>query len=226
MKIGEVAELRGGFTMADVDRLAKVAAYRHGGATDYEDRYDAAWFGIVSDLYGGGGDPDERDLLWAGIRAVQATVDERNQAQGRSRRHGYEFGSAPAFGKFWNDAVVTPSHEDGVVEKAALAQVLATLSGEQYEALAAVAVCDTLDAAADALDLTRDVFLRRYYTAREQIRALWHEGETPRDGRATAEACGSSHPRSIHGRTGPTGHHYCQECQRLAKARRRARAAA
>lgn len=223
--IAETATLRGGFTMADVDRLAKVAAYRHGGATDYEDRYDAAWFGIVSELYGEG-EPTERDLLWAGIRAVQENADERNQAQGRSRRHGYEYGSGPAFGKFWNDRVVTPSHEDGVVEKAALAQALATLTPEQYEALAAAAVCDTLHAATEALSLTPDVFLRRYYAAREQIRALWHEGETPRVPRATADMCGSNHPREVHGRVGPTGHRYCQECQRLAKARRRARGAA
>lgn len=223
--IADIATLRGGFTMADVDRLAKVAAHRHGGSTDYDDRYESAWFAIVSDLYTAE-DPTERDLLFAGVRGVQEAVAQRNQAQGRSSRHGYEYGSAPAFGKYWNERVVDPSHENHIVERQALGEALATLTGEQYEALAAAAVSDTLPAAADALGWSYHVFLRHFYAAREQIRALWFEGETPRLALVTDDTCGSGHRRDEHTRTKPDGKRYCQECQRLAKQRRRARGAA
>src|SRR5688500_8563376 len=114
--------------MADLDRLAAVAARRHGGATDFDERYAAAWHGVTEALYSSEDVPVERDLLWAGVRAVQGWSAERNQAHGRSSRHGYEFGSAPAFATFWNEAAVAPSPESRVVERVALAQALSTLT--------------------------------------------------------------------------------------------------
>lgn len=221
--IAETATLRGGYTMSTLDRLAAVAARRHGGATDYADRYDAAWFGIVNELYSAPAEPTERGLLFAGIAAVQAAVHERRQAHGASHRHDYEFGSAPAFGKFWNHSLTAPSPEEPVTERLALAQALATLTPEQYEALAAAAVCATQTEAAAALGLTTAVFLRRYYAARDQIRTIWFEGETPRRPIVTADACKSGHAKSTHQKVGPSGHRYCGECQRLAKQRRRNR---
>lgn len=221
--LASTAEIRGGFTMADLDRLAGVAARRHGGVTDFDDRYDAAWFGVVTALYAAEETPTERDLLFAGIQAVQRNADERNRAHGRSHRHGYEYGSAPAFAKFWNDKVISASPEGPVVERVALAQALATLTREQYEALAAVAVSPSLAAAAEAIGLTYAQLLRRYYAARDQVRALWLEGETPRGRRD--DACGSGHRKAEHEATSPSGHRYCRECQRAAKALRKRRAA-
>ncbi len=222
--IGETATIRGDYSMAELDRLAMAAARRHGGAADQSDSYEAAWFAIVEELYAADETPTERDLIYAGVRGVQRLHAERNQAQGRSQRRGREFGSSPAFVTFWNDHLVTPSHEDGVVEKTALAQVLSTLSGEQYEVLAAAAVCENLTQAATALGMPYWKFIDRFYAVRAACRALWFEGEeAPPVGTPTEDACGSGHSKDVHARTGPTGHNYCAECQRLAKKRRRAR---
>lgn len=221
--LAEVATLRGGYTMADVDRLAKVAARRHGGSTDFADRYDAAWFGITAALYSEAETPTERELLFAAIGAVQQQVQQSDQAYGRSHRGGYEIGSAPAFRKFWNDRTVEPSHEERIVERTALAQALSTLSGDQYEALAAAAACNTLPEAAAALGITYHQFIRRYYAARDIMRRLWLEGETPRLTVVGDDTCKSGHRRDEHTRTKADGKRYCQECQRLAKQRRRAR---
>lgn len=224
--IAETASIRGGYSMADLDRLAKVSARRHGGSTDAADRYDAAWFGIVSHLYEADETPTERDLLFAGIRAVRESMAERNQAQGRSHRYAYEFGSAPRFATYWNEALVEPSHEEPIVERTALAQALATLTAEQYEALAAAAVCQTLTQAAQALGIPYWRFIDRFYAARAAVLAVWFEGETPPSKRTSSQTCRSGHDRPRHWRTGPSGHGYCGECQRLAKRRRRARGAA
>lgn len=225
MSIATTATLRFGFTMAEVDRLAKAAARRVMSATDFEDRYDAAWHGIVTALYEAETAPAERDLYFAGYSAAQRAATQSAQAHGRSARHDYGFGSAPAFVKFWAQFSTTPSHEDGVAERVALGQALGALTPGQYEALAAVAVCDTLREAAEALAIPYNTLIARYYQARDKVRRLWLEGETPR-GTQVEGACKSGHDATTHGKTGPTGHRYCGECQRLARKRRRAKGCA
>lgn len=220
--LANTALLRAGYSMADLDRLATIAARRHGGAADMADKYDTAWHGIAELLYASETDPTESELLFAAVRALQEFAAENRREHGRSHRHGYEYGSAPRFATYWNERVVTPDHAEPTAERLGLPQALATLTGEQYDAIAAVAALDSLAAAADALGITYAQLLRRFYAAREQVRVVWFEHETPRTTKATEDACGSGHAKSEHQRTGPTGHTYCKECQRLAKRRRRA----
>lgn len=228
----EIATIRGGYTMADIDRLAKAAAKRWGGvhAGDFLDRYEDAWFRIVARLYEADEPPTERELLFAGMDGVQDFLAERNRSQGRSHRHGYEFGSAPRFATYWNEATTTRSHEDGIVEAVALRQALAVLTPGQYEALIAASIAPSLHVAADALGLNYHAFIGRYYRARDAVKAAWFQGETPpvaagARARVSDNACGSGHDAEVHGKVGPTGHRYCGECQRLARKRRRARGA-
>lgn len=232
MLTARIATIRGGYTMDDLDRLAKAAARRRGGqyAGDYADRYEAAWSRIAERLYETDGVPTERELLFAGMDAVQDTLAERNHNQGRSHRRGYEFGTAPRFAAYWNERLVVGSHETRIVENIALRQALAVLTPEQYEALAAAAVCPTLRMAAMALGLGYDRFLGRFYRARDAVRAVWFEHEQAPSkvgvkARASESTCGSGHDKAKHQKVSPsTGHRYCGECQRLARKRRRARA--
>lgn len=223
--VAHIATVRFGYTMAEVNRLAKASARRVMQATDFDDRYDAAWHGIIVALYSAECDPGERELYFAGYSAAQRAATEAVQSHGRSTRHGYGFGSAPAFVKFWAQFSTTPSHEDAVAERVALAQVLATLTPGQYEALAAVAVCDTLQEAAEALAINYNTLISRYYGARDKVRRLWLEGETPRGSGTSADSprCKSDHDKATHQKTSPRGHRYCGECERLARKRRRAK---
>lgn len=214
----ERATLAHGFTMADVHRLANAAVSRaRSKASDNVDRYEAAWFGIVEALYASD-IITERELLFAGMDAVDRLAREHIQAHGLN--HATQEWR-PGFVKYW-DEHVTPSHEGAAVERVALPQVLALLTPAQYDALVAVAVTPSLSAAAEALGIGYHSLLTHYYAARRICREAWHAPDAAPSERATEDACGSGHPKAKFQRTGPTGHQYCAECQRLAKKRRRA----
>lgn len=165
-------EVAHGYTMADLHRIARTgitAAFSRGG--DGEERYRAAWDGVVDALCAAGAEaPTERELVYAAANAV----DARNQTDEKHRPDG-------ANGIAYWDALArpTPGHERIVVERVALGQILPRLGDTDRQALAALAACGTYSRAAAALGIPYFTFMTRIRRARTKFLAAWHEGETP-----------------------------------------------
>lgn len=205
-----MTELRHGFTLADLNRLAASAA-RHAGTfvADGADRYQTAWSAIAEHLYAADQSPTERDLWHAGRDAIRATIRDNQRTHGAPRSGGG--GDMPQFARYWSkQATVTPSCEDRVVERVALAQIWPQLTDGHRAALAAYAAKGDMDGAAKALKISGTAFSSRLQRARQTAAELWHEHETPtrnrrRDFRARTDCdhlrpCGTPTAYSRHRR--------------------------
>jgi hypothetical protein len=190
MSVGVVCGLpadtvRHGYTLGDVHGLARHAVHLVGPmGMDYADRYHLAWSAICEHLYTEELPPAPNDLLHVGRSAIWKSVDDDRHHHGFYRAHtdGSVHGAAssPAFLGFWWD--FTHRHgscEPGVVERVAVAQILARLREDRREAIVALAVCEDYPAAAAMLGLSYRQFVTLIASARVEFRVLWHEGETP-----------------------------------------------
>jgi hypothetical protein len=146
-------------------------------AGDRDDLYSAAWHGIVEHLCTTDEPPSRHDLLDAGRQAlaqdVKATM-RHHGARNDTRNNGARYAM------YWEWAGrAVPSAEAGIVERIALAQILAALTPRQREAFTALAsTADYLDAAR-LLDIEAQTFRSLLGRARGAFRGLWHEGEAP-----------------------------------------------
>lgn len=173
-----MTELRFGFTLADLNRLA-TSATSHAGtyASDGADRYQAAWSAIAEHLYAADQPPTERDLWHAGRDAIWAAIRDNQRTHGAPRAGGG--GDMPQFVRYWFDhATVTPSCEERVVERLALAQIWPQLTDGHRAALAAYAAVGSMDGAASALGVSPTALSARLQRARRRCADLWHEHET------------------------------------------------
>lgn len=173
-----MTELRFGFTLADLNRLA-TSATSHAGtyASDGADRYQTAWSAIAEHLYAADHPPTERDLWHAGRDAIWAAIRDNQRTHGAPRAGGG--GDMPQFVRYWFDhATVTPSCEERVVERLALAQIWPRLTDAHRAALAAYAAKGNAACAAKALKISDTAFNSRLQRARQTAADLWHEHET------------------------------------------------
>lgn len=177
-------ELRHGYTMDDLNRLARTAAFASATAGDLADRCETAWLAIAEDLYRRDGPPPSHALVQVGKMAIFAAIDDARH------HHGfYQYktiggragpGSSPRWVAYWQPVAGTvPSHESAVVERRAVDEILAALTPRQRESLAALASFGNLRSAADALGIGHDAFRALIGRARNEFRRLWHEGEVP-----------------------------------------------
>lgn len=188
--------LRWGITLADVHAATNTAVFINAHmAGDVDERRDIAWGGIVEHLYSTDAPPTRRVLVDAGSRAITAWVHGSISMHGQSRRHGGAVGSAPRWRVYWWDqARVTPSPEDQVVERLTLYQILGRLTPRERAAVEAMAAHGSLTAAAESLGVRRVALRKALDDGRRRFRRLWHEGESPsrhwaqdrRDGREPA----------------------------------------
>lgn len=175
--LGDV-ELPQGYTVAEVERLAKVAA---GTVNTYTgdsmaDRVDDAWSAIVERLYADPAPIEPGQLVWVGRKALYRAdrnvwhhygVFKRDVLAGR--------GSMPAFQSYWWRPTVTV--EGRVVDRLAFAQIWPRLTPAQQEAIVAVAIYGDQQEAARALG--KPWLKSSLHNARTRFLELWHEGETP-----------------------------------------------
>jgi hypothetical protein len=168
--------VRHGYTMADLDRLARLTVTFHLGwfsGGNRNDQYEAAWHGIVEHLCSVEQSPSERDLLDSGRRALQGDQQRHQQMLG-TRRHGTYTGAN--FARYWDwHARTVPSPEDAVVERVALGQITATLCASHIEALTTLAALgNDVQATAEALGITYQAAKDRLSRARHNFRTHWY----------------------------------------------------
>lgn len=174
--------LRWGYHLSDLDQLTRTAVNAaRSRAADYHDRHATARTAIAEALYAATTPPTRRDLVAAGATAIDRAVQDDLRHKGyRWHNANSGAGSAPRFAVYWWDlSTPTPSPEPAVVERIAVAQVLAMLTDRQREALIALAATDDHSAAAASLGLPMGTYSTRLGAARRAARQWWHQGETP-----------------------------------------------
>lgn len=172
--------VRFGYSMEEIDRIASNAAatalWR--GGLDRPTRFETARSAIAELLCTAEADPGPRDLHVAGCTAI------REQARTEARHHGtaraYEGASRVSFERYWAVAAnPTPSAENRIVERAALAQIWPELKPRLRCVLLALAEHEDYKRAAASLGLSYPTFCSEVSRARRAFLALWHEGEAP-----------------------------------------------
>lgn len=172
-----------GFSLADIDRLARITAARAPGGRilDPGDRYDTAWSAIAECLCSAAQPPARRDLFDAGAAAVNRAGQDYRHTWGMNRTWGSGEGDMGGYQRYWELARRSaPSPEDPVVDRTALRQIWPTLSATHQQVLYALAIHDgDHHAAAAGLGKSLVTFRSHLRAARAAYRALWHEHETP-----------------------------------------------
>ena len=185
------AEIRHGYTLADLDRLAKtvvVANSQWWPAGDRKDQTDTAWSGIVELLYAHDGEPSERDLLDAGTRAL--TEDTKGYRKHHGLRDGGFIGDGPRFAAYWYEPPAVP-WEERVIERIAAEQILTKIKGHELDALLALASTGDYAAAAQVLGLKYATLTQRLTEARRAFRRQWFAPEVPPPVKGTDRRVGS-----------------------------------
>lgn len=178
-------EIRYGFTLADLQRIA-TAATRNTRSMfgDFAERYAEAYGAMVEHLYASPEPLAEHDLYWAAQDSLRIQAGKDRSHRGIVRYEGggtSEPGAAPHFAIFWDAHRYEPSHEDRVVDRIALYQVLPTLTPQQRQVIGALAAFDDHEPARQALgDMAPASYRQALSKGRTRFFAYWHEGETPR----------------------------------------------
>ena len=173
-----------GYTVADVDELARKAASTSSWRIPYfAERRDLAWFAIVESLLTTTEPPEFWSLVDVGRDAITAHVERDGRYRGvYLARSNVAMGTAmPRFWRYWTSASQpAQSPEEAVVEITALAQIWPRLTKPHQAVLAALATYDDYEQAAASMDKPYHSFVCTLSLARKQFLRLWHQHETPR----------------------------------------------
>ena len=218
-----------GYTGRDLHRLARIAvstAFGRAVDVDATEMWMWAWDGITELLATADQPPIERALIDAGRRAVNTAA--RDYQRHRGGYEGWAGEAMPRYAAYWHSEQRRPGHDEVVVERLAVRQVLAVLHPRQRQAVEALAAFDDYIAAAASMGLTQGGYNCQLRRARRALLALWFEGETPaarpRDRRVMSHTtvgprCGTAAGYYRHRRHRETA---CQPCRSAVAARRRA----
>jgi hypothetical protein len=171
-----------GYSLAAIDRLARIAAARAigGRILDYSDRYDAAWHAIAETLCTATEAPIPRDLAVAGMTAISRLAQDHRHTWGMDRTWGSAEGDMAAYQRYWElERRAASSPEEPVVDRLALRQIWPRLSRTHQQVLYALAIHGNHATAASSLGKTTLTFRSHLRNARTEYLALWHEHETP-----------------------------------------------
>jgi DNA-directed RNA polymerase specialized sigma24 family protein len=170
--------VRHGYTMQDLHSMAKQACRADRSlASDMDTRYNAAWSAIALALCEAEDPPDRHDLVTIGWQAIYREVKEMRGIFGFKDRDGTtEVASSPRYVQYW---YVRPERADeGIVERAAVHQIMATIPELYREAVVALAVHDDYQVAAESLGIKYSAFTARMTVARRKFRMYWFAPET------------------------------------------------
>ena len=212
-----------GYTMGDVERVARIAVTRCriNVGPSWSDRYEVAWHGVCEALYSAEEPPDTHALIAAGWQAIYDEVEADMRHHGM-RAETYDIG--PRVVAYWSTGGRTRDpFSDKVIERLAAIQILPMLTPEQCAAVLALAVHDSVREAAEALGIEYKTMSSRLCSARDRFRHWWHEGETPVTHKDTTETCRQGHPVGEFGKVSAGGLRYCTKCRADYKRRRRAK---
>ncbi len=172
--------LRHGYLLSDLHEIARTAALTAWAkGSDFADRCEVAWSGVVEHLYSAPEAPARHDLMRAGWDAVSRYVSGELHHHGRPRDGSFHTTGARFQAFWWSQSEPTPSPEARVVETLAMAQILPRLTPRQRDALFALAAHDDYALAAAALGMNYRSFYTQVWNARRRFFELWHEGEEP-----------------------------------------------
>jgi hypothetical protein len=221
---GTDTELRYGYTLSEINRLAGVAVRRDvwHQSLPLPERQDIAWSAIAEHLYACDRKPGTDELIRAAWTALRAETEAQWHTHGVSRSAGVIDGGhvMPAFARYWLAPGRNASGpEEKIIERIALGQIWDALPEQHQRLISALASTDDYGKAAAALGKVRQTYVTQLAAARRAFRALWHEGETPSrhwgtDRRRNADAqYNKTHP----------GRSAAVEAMRQRKRRKRAR---
>ncbi|WP_181785457.1 hypothetical protein [Streptomyces phytophilus] len=174
--------LRFGFTLEQVNRMARHVSHTHRGSHfgNIDERFDIAWSAMVEIIYSSDACPEPSDLFRGARRALNKDTAKTQHAHGLDP-HGMIEGMRPCFVRYWSSlSSPTQSPENSVVERRALWEIWQVLRPFHREALGTLAAYDgDYELAAAALGKTPRQFSWHIREARRSFMELWHEGETP-----------------------------------------------
>ncbi|WNI19937.1 hypothetical protein [Actinacidiphila sp. ITFR-21] len=172
-------EIRYGYTLRDIDRMARAAcAADRTLSSDITTRYDTAWSAIAETLCAAPEPPTRHDLTRAGWQAIYHDVKAVRRLYGvDSTDRSGEVASAPRFVAYWTRGA-THAADEGVTERIAVHEILATLPEHLREAVVALAALDDYQKAADSLGIKYTAMTVRMSNARRRFRAHWYAPET------------------------------------------------
>lgn len=151
--IAHEAELRHGYTLANLNDLAvqAVRAHRYHRQIDFTVRVELAWSAMAESLYAADEPPSGEDLVRAAWAAISDDTDRTHRTHGWSTHDRYA-GVTARFQQYWIGAGhQTHSPEEPIVERLALAQIWPRLRPSHRQLLLAMAVHEDHGRAAEAL---------------------------------------------------------------------------
>lgn len=221
--VAEIAEVRWGYTMDDIDRLCRRVfnKTRRTYLFDHVDHLSAAWFGITECLFDSIVRPTEADLIAAGIQRVASESAASRQFYGINPSAPESQG--PRFAVFWR----REGHDDFtdvIAERESLPRVLSVLNDDLYEAIVTLAAYGNMAEAAKAIGMEYRPYYKRVARARAKLIEAWFAPEHPANlGNGFGDTCRSGHSRAEHSRRNEAGLNICRICARNAERRWAAR---
>lgn len=172
--------LKYGYTLAVIQELTSAAVHneRFNTYRDHAERMDIAWSGIVEYLYASEEPPTRRELMLAGMDAINSFFKTEQRHHGIPQDRRSDFGVN--YEKYWETfSRPTPSPEERVVERIALVQVWEALTPTAKAAFTALAAWEDYELAAKAVNRTPRQFYSQVSYSRRLFLELWHDGELP-----------------------------------------------
>jgi hypothetical protein len=179
------ADVGHGYCLRDIRKLAGYAAHRSYWvrAMPAQERFDLALSAIAESVLTAQERPGEKDLVTAGIRAINRDVTVQMKLDGvDASRPADDLGPNMAnFCTYWFAHYRhVASHENAIVEAIAVSQILPRLKPANRDVILALATHGTYDKAAASLGIVnRHTFIAYLSLARKEFLSLWHEGQTP-----------------------------------------------
>lgn len=238
--VADTATLVHGYTMAEIDRCKHTAIRQHPSTVlAPQDRHEVAWHAIVDELYRSRTRPDWWILVTAGVDGLRQATRQELKHRGFNDQGGFR----PKFMAYWgethdwsdvgderptrtNARLRPPDFTESMIEIMALPQVMALLTGPEYEALVDLAAHGSVSAAAAASGMKSSLLSKRVNQARERIKIAWFEPDLPPAGRKGVnleESCQNGHRRAEHSVKNSRGLWKCRKCLALRDRRVRAR---